>query len=115
MAPDAGMGFVDEGMVTGGGPIGAVSTPAGPGTVGSPRPTFGDWGAVERSVRPILAREARPRCGRPEMVRAVEAFLAVTSLVLGASHVARPADWVEVFGRLHRAGRPGAFANGAMS
>jgi hypothetical protein len=46
--------------------------------------------------------------------RAVEWFMAVTSLVIGASHVVRADDWVEVYRRLHRAGRPGAFANGAL-
>ncbi len=49
------------------------------------------------------------------MERAVEWFVAVTSLVVGASHIMRADDWVEVFARLHRAGRPGAFANGALS
>ena len=48
------------------------------------------------------------------MERAVEWFVAVTSLVIGASHVLRADDWVEVFARLHHAGRPGAFANGAL-
>lgn len=49
------------------------------------------------------------------MSRAIESFVAITSLVIGASHVVRADDWVEVFGRLHRAGRPGAFVNGALS
>jgi len=47
--------------------------------------------------------------------RAVEWFVAVTSLVVGASHIVRARDWVEVFALLHRAGRPGAFFNGALS
>jgi hypothetical protein len=46
--------------------------------------------------------------------RAVEWFLAVTSLVIGASHIVRADDWVDVYDRLHRSGRPGAFANGAL-
>jgi uncharacterized protein YjeT (DUF2065 family) len=49
------------------------------------------------------------------MDRALECFVAITSLVIGASHVLRADDWIEVYGRLHRAGRPGAFANGAFS
>jgi hypothetical protein len=49
------------------------------------------------------------------MERVVEWFVAITSLVVGASHIARADDWVETFGRLHRAGRPGAFANGGLS
>ena len=48
------------------------------------------------------------------MERAVEWFVAVTSLIVGASHVVRADDWVEVYDRLHRTGRPGAFAHGAL-
>jgi hypothetical protein len=47
--------------------------------------------------------------------RAVEWFVAVTSLVAGASHIVRADDWVEAYHRLHRAGRPGALANGLLS
>jgi len=49
------------------------------------------------------------------MERAVEWFVAVTAAVVGLSHLLRPGDWAEVFRQLHRWGRPGAFANGAMS
>jgi hypothetical protein len=47
--------------------------------------------------------------------RAVEWFVAITSLVVGASHLLRPGDWAEAFRQLHRCGRPGAFANGALN
>jgi hypothetical protein len=47
--------------------------------------------------------------------RAVEWFVAVTSCVIGLSHLLRPGDWAETFRRLHGWGRPGAFANGAFS
>jgi hypothetical protein len=49
------------------------------------------------------------------MERAVEWFVAVTSLVMGASHILRAGDWVETFRQIHRAGRPGAFLNGALA
>ncbi len=48
------------------------------------------------------------------MERAVEGFVAITALLLGASHVLRPGDWAEAFGQLHRCGRPGAFVNGGL-
>jgi hypothetical protein len=47
--------------------------------------------------------------------RAVEWFVAVTALAVGASHLLRPDDWAEAFRQLHRSGRPGAFANGILS
>src|SRR5262249_47442448 len=47
--------------------------------------------------------------------QAIEWFVALTALILGASHSVRADDWVETYDRLHRAGRPGAFANGALS
>ncbi len=47
--------------------------------------------------------------------QAVEWFVAVTSLVVGASHLLRAADWTEAYRQLHRVGRPGAFVNGALS
>lgn len=50
-----------------------------------------------------------------EMERAIDCFVALTSLIVGASHVVWPDAWVEAFGRLHRNGRPGAFFNGALS
>lgn len=49
------------------------------------------------------------------MERAVEWFIAVTGVVVGLSHLLRPSDWSEAFRQLHRCGRPGAFANGALS
>jgi len=65
--------------------------------------------------RPGPLRFVVGRWGGHDVERPVEWFVAVTSLVVGASHIARAGDWVEVYARLHRAGRPGAFANGAMS
>jgi hypothetical protein len=49
------------------------------------------------------------------MARSVEWFLLVTSVVVGLSHIFYTAAWGEVFASLHRAGRGGAFANGALS
>ena len=49
------------------------------------------------------------------MERAVEWFVAITSLVVGASHLLRPKDWAEAFRQLHACGRPGAFVNGGLS
>jgi hypothetical protein len=47
--------------------------------------------------------------------RAVEVFVAATSLIVGASHALRPGVWVEFFAALRRLGRPGAILNGASS
>lgn len=49
------------------------------------------------------------------MEQAVEWFVAITALVVGASHLMRPGDWAEAFRQLHRCGRPGAFVNGGLS
>ena len=49
------------------------------------------------------------------MERAIEGFVAITAIVVGASHLLRPADWAAAFRQLHRCGRPGAFLNGALS
>lgn len=49
------------------------------------------------------------------MERAVEWFVAVTSLVIGASHILRAGDWVEAYRQLHRWGRPGGLANGVIA
>jgi hypothetical protein len=49
------------------------------------------------------------------MEHAIEGFVALTSLIVGVSHIMQADAWVEVFGLLHRNGRPGAFANGALS
>jgi hypothetical protein len=46
--------------------------------------------------------------------RAVEWFVAITSLVAGMSHLLRPDDWAEAYRQLHHLGRPGAFVNGAL-
>jgi hypothetical protein len=49
------------------------------------------------------------------MEQAVEWFFLITSLVVGLSHVLYPGDWGAAFAAMHRAGRPGAFANGGLS
>jgi hypothetical protein len=49
------------------------------------------------------------------MERAVEWFVAVTAAVVGLSHLLRPGEWAETYRQLHRCGRLGAFANGALS
>jgi hypothetical protein len=49
------------------------------------------------------------------VAEAVEWYIVITALVVGASHVARPRDWAEAFRQLHRCGRPGALANGVLS
>jgi len=48
------------------------------------------------------------------MESAVEWFIAVTSVVIGFSHLLRPGDWAEAYRQLHNCGRPGAFSNGAL-
>jgi hypothetical protein len=47
--------------------------------------------------------------------RAVEWFIAVTALAVGASHLLRPTDWADAFRRLAEWGRPGAFVNGGLT
>ena len=47
--------------------------------------------------------------------QALERFVAVTALAVGASHMLRSGDWAETFRLLYQCGRPGAFANGALS
>ena len=49
------------------------------------------------------------------MERAVEWFVAITSLVAGASHLLRPGDWAAAYRQLHGCGRPGAFVNGGLT
>ncbi len=49
------------------------------------------------------------------MERAVEIFVAITALAVGASHLARPHDWATVFRQLHGCGRTGAIVNGLGS
>ena len=49
------------------------------------------------------------------MEQAIEVYLAITLLFVGASDVMRPADWAETYHRLHRLGPPGAFVNGGIS
>jgi hypothetical protein len=48
------------------------------------------------------------------MESAIEWFIAVTSTVIGFSHLLRPGDWAEAYRQLHSCGRPGAFVNGAL-
>jgi hypothetical protein len=48
------------------------------------------------------------------MASAIEMYVAITALVFGLSHLLRPDDWVAVYSALSRAGRPGAFVNGAI-
>jgi len=61
-----------------------------------------------------LSYQSFGRGGYNGVERAVEWFVAITSLVVGASHLLRPGDWAEAYRQLHRCGRPGAFANGAL-
>jgi hypothetical protein len=49
------------------------------------------------------------------MEQAVEWYVLATSLVVGLSHMFYPGDWGAAYAALHRAGRPGAFANGGLS
>lgn len=44
----------------------------------------------------------------------VEVFVAITSIVVGASHVFRPGDWADAYRQLCRCGPPGAFFNGML-
>jgi len=46
------------------------------------------------------------------METTVEWFVAITSFVMGASHVALASDWVEAFRAVHGQRRTGAFLNG---
>ena len=48
------------------------------------------------------------------MERAVEWFVAITSLAAGVSHMVRSADWADAYRQLHACGRPGAFVNGGL-
>jgi hypothetical protein len=49
------------------------------------------------------------------MEHAVEWYVLTTSLVVGLSHALYPLDWGAAYAALHRAGRPGAFANGGLN
>jgi hypothetical protein len=49
------------------------------------------------------------------MEQTVEWFFLTTSLIIGLSHVFYPDDWGAAYAAMHRAGRPGAFANGGLS
>jgi hypothetical protein len=71
--------------------------------------------ARHTSIDRLLRAGFRGTAQGIEMERAIETFIALTSLIIGASHIVRAGTWVEVYGRLHRLGRPGAFANGALS
>lgn len=46
--------------------------------------------------------------------QAVEIGIALSSTIVGVSHIARPSDWAEVFKRLHGLGTAGAFVNGGL-
>jgi hypothetical protein len=46
--------------------------------------------------------------------RAVQVFAAVSFLVIGAAHVARPGAWIEFFAKLRALGRAGAYAEGFL-
>lgn len=46
--------------------------------------------------------------------RIVEVFIAITSLVVGASHYFRPREWADAYRQLSRCGLPGAFFNGML-
>jgi hypothetical protein len=47
-------------------------------------------------------------------IASLEIFVAITSLVLGASHIFRASDWAAAYRRLHDLGRTGAFINGGL-
>lgn len=49
------------------------------------------------------------------MTRAVEIFVFVNFLVIGASHLFQPHEWVSFFKVLRSFGRAGALANGFLS
>jgi hypothetical protein len=49
------------------------------------------------------------------MDRAIEGFVAITSLMIGMSHIVRASDWCELFRQLHAWGNTGAFVNGGLS
>ena len=49
------------------------------------------------------------------MERAVEWYLAITTLIVGASHLLRSGDWAEAYRQLHACGHSGAFVNGGLS
>jgi hypothetical protein len=49
------------------------------------------------------------------MEHSIEWFMLVTSVIIGLSHVCYPGEWGAAFAAMHRAGRPGAFANGGLS
>jgi hypothetical protein len=46
--------------------------------------------------------------------RKIEIFLAISTYVIGASHLFRSDDWAAAYGRLHDLGRPAAFINGGL-
>lgn len=49
------------------------------------------------------------------MERGTEIFAAIHWLVMGVSHLARPADWADFFVFLRRKGHAGVFVNGMLS
>ena len=49
------------------------------------------------------------------MVEAAQWFALITCAVIGFSHIQQPRAWADVYARLHRLGKPGAFINGGLS
>jgi hypothetical protein len=47
-------------------------------------------------------------------VTSLEIFVAITSLIIGASHILRASDWAIAYRQLHDLRRTGAFINGGM-
>ncbi len=44
----------------------------------------------------------------------IEWYLAVTLVIIGLSHLLRPADWAEAYRQWHACGHPGVFVNGGL-
>jgi hypothetical protein len=44
----------------------------------------------------------------------LEIFVAITSLIVGASHILRSSDWAAAYRQLHDLGRTGTFINGGI-
>lgn len=42
-------------------------------------------------------------------------FALITCTIIGLSHILQPRAWADVYARLHRLGKPGAFINGGLS
>jgi hypothetical protein len=50
-----------------------------------------------------------------KLATAIEWICAVSSVVVGVSHVLQPAKWMQVFRYLHQLGRAGAYVNGVIA